>query len=271
VTRIGPITRQRRHTLYFLEFASTFRPVFLDTEVDMSAVRRHRADARLDGRRLSWTTYVVHAAGRVLAAHPEANAAIRGGFPPRVARYDAVHAKITLDKMLSGHRVVLSTVLPGVDTASLDELQQRLDVYRDGDPDQMAEFDRVRALHRLPFPLGALAFRLTLRSLRRRTGSMGTLAITSLGHSAVDGFHSVGGTPITLGLGRVLDRPVVRDGQLAIAPVMRLNLAFDHRVIDGAEAADVLTDLKRALEEYGEPLASGLELPDHETDTAEVG
>ncbi|MDW6056962.1 2-oxo acid dehydrogenase subunit E2 [Streptomyces sp. FXJ1.4098] len=35
-----------------------------------------------------------------------------------------------------------------------------------------------------------------------------------------------------------------------IAKVMRLSLAFDHRVIDGAEAADVLTDIKDGLETF---------------------
>jgi pyruvate/2-oxoglutarate dehydrogenase complex dihydrolipoamide acyltransferase (E2) component len=43
----------------------------------------------------------------------------------------------------------------------------------------------------------------------------------------------------------------VRDGALAVAPLMRLSLAFDHRVIDGAEAADVLTEIKDGLEGYG--------------------
>lgn len=53
-------------------------------------------------------------------------------------------------------------------------------------------------------------------------------------------------------MGRIADRPVARDGAVVIAPVMRLSLAFDHRVIDGAEAADVLTEIKDALEAYEE-------------------
>jgi pyruvate/2-oxoglutarate dehydrogenase complex dihydrolipoamide acyltransferase (E2) component len=92
------------------------------------------------------------------------------------------------------------------------------------------------------------------RSPRRRTDVLGTLAVTSLGHRPVDGFHSNGGTTITLGVGRVLDRPVVRGAEIVSAPVMRLSLAFDHRVIDGAEAADVLGDLVAALEDFsGDP------------------
>ncbi|MEU4746675.1 2-oxo acid dehydrogenase subunit E2, partial [Actinosynnema sp. NPDC023658] len=89
-----------------------------------------------------------------------------------------------------------------------------------------------------------------LRSLTRRPGLLGTFAVTSLGHRPVDGFHSVGGTTITLGLGRTADRPVVRDGVVAVAPVMRLNLAFDHRVVDGAEAADVLAEIRAGLQGF---------------------
>jgi pyruvate/2-oxoglutarate dehydrogenase complex dihydrolipoamide acyltransferase (E2) component len=239
------LERERRHTLYFLDEIRSFAPVFLDTEVDMSALLEHRAAA---DRRRSTLTYVVCAAGRVLARHPEANAAIRGRYSPRIARFDGVHAKITLDKRLNGRRVVLSTVLRDVDGAGLDEVQRRLERFRDGDPERMEEFASVRLLHRLPMPVGRALFRRVMRPLRSRPERMGTFAVTSLGHRPVDGFHSVGGTTVTLGLGRVADRPVAREGQVRIAPTMRLSLAFDHRVIDGAEAADVLAEIKEALE-----------------------
>jgi pyruvate/2-oxoglutarate dehydrogenase complex dihydrolipoamide acyltransferase (E2) component len=122
----------------------------------------------------------------------------------------------------------------------------------------MPEFGGARLLHRLPWPLGTLAFRAGMRSLRRRPELMGTVSVSSLGHRPVDGFHSHGGTTITIGLGQVARRPTVRDGRLDSAPLMRLSLSFDHRVIDGALAADVLTDLKEALEgpwEEGEIVA----------------
>jgi pyruvate/2-oxoglutarate dehydrogenase complex dihydrolipoamide acyltransferase (E2) component len=255
VTRIVPLPRERRHTLRFLEYARGFSPVFLDTEVDMTTVRAHRAAARERGERYSWTTYLLHTAGRVLAGHPEANAALRGRMRPRLARYDSVDAKLALDKHLGGHRVVLSAVLPAVHVATLREIQAQVDHYRDGDPAGMPEFAGTRALQRLPWPLGSGAFAAATRPLRGRPRRMGTFAVTSLGHTAVDRFHSVGGTTVTRGLGRVTDRAVVRDGQLAVAPVMRLSLAFDHRVIDGAEAAEVLTELRDRLQGFAAPTA----------------
>jgi pyruvate/2-oxoglutarate dehydrogenase complex dihydrolipoamide acyltransferase (E2) component len=247
--RAEPVARKRRHTLLFLDEIRAISPVFLGTEVDMTLVQSHRTAAREQGRRPgSVLAYVLYAAARALRAHPSANAAMRGRVSPRVARYPQVHGKITLDKTLNGERVVVSTVLLDLHEAGLAEIQQRIDHFRDGDPATMPEFAAMRLLQRLPRPLGALAFRLGVRPLDRRSAAMGTFAVTSLGHRPVDAFYSVGGTTVTLGLGRMTDRPMVRDGAVTVASVMRLSLTFDHRVIDGAEAADVLADIKDALE-----------------------
>ncbi|WP_052398276.1 2-oxo acid dehydrogenase subunit E2 [Streptomyces sp. NRRL F-5123] len=215
---------------------------------------RHREEARADGRRHSVVTYVLHTSGRVLARHPEANAAIRerwfGWGRPAVARYASVNGKLALDKTLGGRRVALSAVLRDLDTATLEEIQGAVDRYRDIDPDTAPEFTGARRLDARRYPRGLARYRKIARPLERRAALMGTFAVSSLGHRAVDGFHSVGGTTITLGVGRVTDRAVVRDGAFAVAPVMRLNLTFDHRVIDGAEAADVLSEIKDALEGF---------------------
>jgi 2-oxoacid dehydrogenases acyltransferase (catalytic domain) len=245
-----PVARERRHTLYFLAGIRDFAPVFLDTEIDMSRVRAHRADARADGLHYALVSYVVHAAARVLAWHPQANAAIVGRRRPRVAEYQDVSGKLTFDKVVGGRRVVLSAVLPALQSADLGEIQSQVDHFRDGDPDVMQEFAAVRLLHRLPQPLGRALARIGTRGLGSRPVRMGTFAVTSLGHRAVDGFQSVGGTTLTFGVGRMLDRPAVRDGEVVVAPLLRLNLAFDHRVVDGAEAADILTEVKDALEAF---------------------
>jgi pyruvate/2-oxoglutarate dehydrogenase complex dihydrolipoamide acyltransferase (E2) component len=251
--KIAPIARERRHTLLFLDEIRAFAPVFLDAEVDMTRVREHRAAARRDDHHYSMVSYVLYASARVLARHPEANAAIHGHLRPQVARYPSVNGKLTFDKIMSSHRVVLSGVLPDLQDAGLDEIQRQVEHYRDGDPADLPEFGGARALQRLPRPLGAAAFGLGVRPRRRRAAALGTFAVTSLGHRPVDGFYSVGGTTITLGLGQIADRPVAREGRVLVAPVMRLSLTFDHRVIDGAEAADVLADIKNGLEGFGIP------------------
>lgn len=271
MTPTRPVPRERRHTLHFLRYARASAPVFLDTDVDMSAVRQDRELTRASDRPPSWVTYVLYAAGRVLVAHPEANSALCGRMRPRVVRYDNVHAKLAFDKSLNDVRVVLAGLVPDVHTATLADIQERIDHIRVGDPARMAEFRGMRLMHKLPPFLGNLVFRTVAHSPRQRLGVLGTLAVTSLGHRPVDGFHSHGGTTVTLGVGRVMDRPVVRDGEIVIAPVMRLSLAFDHRVIDGAEAADVLGDLVGALENFpgGAPVAPDLAVPRSATPRAD--
>jgi pyruvate/2-oxoglutarate dehydrogenase complex dihydrolipoamide acyltransferase (E2) component len=245
-----PIARERRHTLHFLNEIRAFSPVFLDTDVDMTLVREHRAEAKAEGTRYSVVSYVLYVAARVLAQHPEANVSIGGRIRPHVLRHSSVTGKLTLDRTLNGHRVVLAALLPDLHRAGLSDIQRQIEHYRDGNAAAMPEFAGARALHRLPWVLGSLAVRLGARPLRRRADAYGTLAVTSLGHSPVNGFYSVGGTTITLGVGQIADRPVVRDGQVGVGPVMRLCLTFDHRVIDGAEAADVLADIKAGLEKF---------------------
>lgn len=244
------MARERRHTLFFLDAIRSFAPVHLDTEVDMSRVVADRGQATAQGRRRSIVGYVVVAAGQVLAKHPEANAAIQGRLRPRVARYPFVHAKVALDRTLNGSRVVLATVVPNAHEATVADVQAHLDRTRDADAERGPEFAGIRRVHRTLMPLAWVRFRRAVRDLTIRPLLTGTVAVTSLGHRDVDGFHSVGGTTVTLGVGRIVERPVVRDGHVVVAPVMRLSLTFDHRVIDGAEAADVLTDLKQELESW---------------------
>jgi len=247
---IAPIAPQRRHTLRFLEEIRSFSPVFLGADADAGRILEHRAAAKEQGRRYSVVTYILYTAARVLAAHPEANAAIKGGLRPKVARFDTVNAKLTLDRTMSGQRIVLSAVLPALHTAGLDEVQELVDRLVAGDAESMPEFGGARLLQKLPTVPGRLAFRLGVRPLRSRADRFGTFAVTSLGHRPVDDFYSVGGTTVTLGIGRIADRPVVRDGVVTAAKVLRFTVTFDHRVIDGAEAADVVADLVTALENF---------------------
>jgi hypothetical protein len=249
----APVARERRHTLYFLREITSFSPVFLDTEVDMGRVLDLRAEARAAGGRYSVVSFVLLATARALARHPEANAAVRGRARPRVAHYEEISGKLALDRRVNGRRVVLSAVLPGLRDAELDDVQRKVDHFLAGDPDAMPEYAGVRALHRLPGPVGAALFRRTVRPLARRPAVNGTFAVSSLGHRPVDGFHSVGGTTVTVGVGQIARRPAVRGEEIVARPLMRLSLTFDHRVIDGAEAADVLADIKEGLEDFPAP------------------
>ena len=78
----------------------------------------------------------------------------------------------------------------------------------------------------------------------------GTFTITNGGV-----FGSMLSTPIInppqsaiLGMHNIVERPIVRDGQIVIAPVMYVALSYDHRIIDGKESVGFLVAVKEALE-----------------------
>ncbi|UOQ48004.1 2-oxo acid dehydrogenase subunit E2 [Gracilibacillus caseinilyticus] len=50
-----------------------------------------------------------------------------------------------------------------------------------------------------------------------------------------------------LGIGRIAEKPVVRDGEIVVAPVLALSLSFDHRIVDGATAQMAMNQIKRLL------------------------
>ncbi|MDD3365326.1 MAG: dihydrolipoamide acetyltransferase family protein [Syntrophomonas sp.] len=81
--------------------------------------------------------------------------------------------------------------------------------------------------------------------------SGGTFTITNLGgYGSVDWFTPIINPPESaiLGIGRTIDKPVVVKGEIVIRPMMGLSLSFDHRIIDGAPAAEWLAVLIKLIE-----------------------
>ena len=78
----------------------------------------------------------------------------------------------------------------------------------------------------------------------------GTFSITNGGV-----FGSMMSTPILnppqsaiLGMHNIIERPIARNGQVVIAPMMYIALSYDHRVIDGRESVSFLVKVKELLE-----------------------
>ena len=80
--------------------------------------------------------------------------------------------------------------------------------------------------------------------------SGGTFTVSNLGMYPIDEFAAVINPPqaAVLAVGSTVERAVVRDGNVVARPTMRVTLSSDHRVIDGAEAAQFLKTLKEILE-----------------------
>jgi pyruvate dehydrogenase E2 component (dihydrolipoyllysine-residue acetyltransferase) len=152
-----------------------------------------------------------------LQQFPELNARLEGDEIVYLDRYD-------LGVAVQTERGLVVPVVRNCDTRSLDELQ--------------ADVERLAA--------GARAGTLTPNELR---GS--TFTVTSAGKLA--GLFQ---TPLVnhpevaiLSIGRIAERPVVRDGQVVAAPVGYVSVTFDHRVVDGARAAEFGLDVIRRLEQ----------------------
>jgi pyruvate dehydrogenase E2 component (dihydrolipoamide acetyltransferase) len=79
----------------------------------------------------------------------------------------------------------------------------------------------------------------------------GTFTITNVSMFGMDGFTPIINPPETgiLGVGRVVEKPAVVNGEIVIRQMMTLSLTFDHRVVDGAPAMTFLKDLARYLQE----------------------
>jgi 2-oxoisovalerate dehydrogenase E2 component (dihydrolipoyl transacylase) len=132
----------------------------------------------------------------------------------------------------------------------------------------------VRNAHLMPAL--ALATALGRQTAAARTGRLapadltgGTFTVNNYGVFGVDGSAAIINHPevAILGLGRIIDRPWVVDGQLAVRKVTELTLAFDHRACDGATAGGFL----RYVADRVESPALALETLIDRTDTSDDG
>ncbi|MGE5612261.1 MAG: 2-oxo acid dehydrogenase subunit E2, partial [Bacillota bacterium] len=117
-------------------------------------------------------------------------------------------------------------VLRGVNQMGLKEIRQR----------SADLFERARA-----------------QRLRREEQSEATFTISSLGSYGIPEFSAIINPPEVgiLAVGAAEKRPVVQGNQIVPRSIMSVTLSVDHRVVDGATAAEFLAALKATLEEPG--------------------
>jgi len=80
--------------------------------------------------------------------------------------------------------------------------------------------------------------------------SGGTFTVSNLGMFGLDNFVAIINPPEAgiLAVGKMEDTPVVRNGEIVIRPIMTLTLSYDHRVVDGAPAAQFIVRIKELME-----------------------
>jgi len=224
----GPVEREplrniRRRSAEHLALAWAVIPhVTQHDQADITELetmrRRHQKRGAEGSVDLTLTVFLVKAAAIALRAHPRFNASLDHATGELVLkRYYNVGVAVETDQGL------VVPVLRGVDGKGIREIAAELATL-------VARTREGRA---------------TLEDLRS-----GTFTVTNTG--ALGG---TGATPIInypevaiLGVGRSRPTPVVRDGAIVPRLILPLSLAFDHRVIDGMEAARFSTELVGLLE-----------------------
>ena len=197
----------------------TTAQVTLTTECDVTQAMALRAgiSRQWKGQSLSPLHLVVKAAAQGLKDHPRLNAVQQ---EDRVQLMEEVNIGIavTLEEGL------ITPVLRNADTKSLAELA--------AESRELAEKTREGRA-------------------RPEEVTGGTFTVTNLGAYEIDGFTPIINPPQVgiLGLGRVVEKPIVSQGEITKGQMMFLSLTFDHRVVDGAPAAAFLQTVKGYLED----------------------
>jgi 2-oxoglutarate dehydrogenase E2 component (dihydrolipoamide succinyltransferase) len=191
-------------------------------DVDMTAVIEARAKykdlfEKKHGVRLGFMGFFVKAACMALKDLPAVNASIEGD---EIVYHDYADISVAV----SAPNGLVVPVIRNAETLSVAGIEKTIGDFGRRAKDGTLKMDEMKG---------------------------GTFTISNGGV-----FGSLMSTPIinppqsaVLGLHRIEDRPVVRDGQVVVRPMMYLALSYDHRLIDGREAVTFLVALKNAIED----------------------
>jgi pyruvate dehydrogenase E2 component (dihydrolipoamide acetyltransferase) len=179
----------------------------ITTEVDVTQLIDRRQEVQREFN-ATYTDFIIQACAHALKQHPRMNAALDGDAI-RLQAQISVGVAVALDEGL------IVPVIHHTDKKSLKDIAQ--------ESRGLAEKAR--------------AGKLTLEEV-----SGGTFTVSNLGMYGVDGFTPILNSPQTgiLGVGRIVEKPVIYRGEVAKRSLMVLSLTFDHRVIDGAPAGAFL-------------------------------
>ena len=192
---------------------------YVTSEVDMTqamAVRKQLNEEFQDGTKISVNDMIIKAAAKALITFPNFNATYQED-------HLQLNPSVNIGLAIALEQGLIVAAIEGCQDKSLVELAKA-----SKDLVQRAQGGTLRA--------------------EEYTGS--TFSISNLGMFDVESFVAVIFPPnaAVLAVGTVKEQPVVRNGQITIAQVMKATISVDHRVADGAEGARFLSDVKKHLE-----------------------
>jgi len=194
-------------------------PLTIDCQIDGLLVSRVKVNAMLEksGVKVSVNDFVIKASAMALKAVPEANASYS---PEGIAMHH--HADVAMAVAIDGG--LITPIIRKAETKSLSQIATE---SKD------------------------LAKRARDRKLKPEEFQGGTFSVSNLGMFGIKSFASIINEPqgAIMSVGAGEPRPVVVDGQLAVATVMTVTLTCDHRVVDGATGAKFLQVFKAMIED----------------------
>jgi pyruvate dehydrogenase E2 component (dihydrolipoamide acetyltransferase) len=233
-TKWGTIRREKMSPLRrtvsrrMVESWSTIPKIDQFADADITAIlalrKKYLAAYDKQGAHLTLTSFLLAVLGRALKKHPRANASIDDGALEIVYK-DYCHVGVAVDT--EGGLIV--PVLRDVDRKNLLQLCQELHA--------LTEKTRQRKI-----------------AVEELQG--GSFTISNQGSIGAGHFTPIVYAPqvAILGVGQGKPAPVARDGKIAIRTLLPLCLAYDHRVLDGADAVRFLMDVIAGLENFDEAL-----------------
>jgi pyruvate dehydrogenase E2 component (dihydrolipoamide acetyltransferase) len=216
-----PMTRIRRKIAEHMnQSARSVARVGLTLEADATALIDWRARLETDGTKVSYNVLLAKLVGTALREFPYMNAQLDDDA---ILEIDDVNVGIAVD----AEQGLLVPVLREADKKEISALQE--------------EFAALTQR--------ALQGKSTLDDLEG-----GTFTITNLGSLEIEQFMPIINFPecAILGVGAIIKKPVVVGDQIEVQPMMALTLAFDHRLVDGAQAARFLQRVKHLIQETPE-------------------
>jgi pyruvate dehydrogenase E2 component (dihydrolipoamide acetyltransferase) len=224
--QVIPMTKMRSAIAAALQKSKQQIPHFyatIDIDVEDLSRLRERMNQRLEKEkiRLSIADFITKAVCHALGRHPALNARFDAS-KNEVTRYSDVNLGIAV----SVPDGLIVPVLRAANRMGLKDLRQR-----GGDL-----IDRARA-----------------QKLRREEQTEGTFTISSLGTMGIREFNAIINPPevAILAIGAAEKRAVVKGDAVVSRTMMTVTLSADHRVVDGAVAAEFLQTLKATMEEPG--------------------
>ncbi len=234
------------------------------TVLDVPATRlKAWLDAQNNGRssKLTETHLVTAALGRVFAKYPELNRVlIRKTFRQR----RNISAFIIVNLRQKGGVDLSGVELPTVDALSVDQVAEQLleksTALRQNQDPAIRRVQKILSwvpgrmafymLRVMNLFLGTLNLNLSYLGLPRHR--FGSFMVSSIGGLGVDNAHipffPPARCPFLVGVPRILDKPVVKEGIVIAEPTLSLYLTLDHRYFDGYETAKALAHLKALLQ-----------------------